>query len=72
MKACGNCGSTSGACPECGKVYPFNPRPQARCGEPECVSVNAPVDCKCGFVVSMRGNGTLDLDMNLIPWKETP
>lgn len=66
MKRCPKCGSSWGKCSECGKVYPHGTA--ARCTNTDCVKLNAPIDCQCGFVVSNDLKGVLDFDLNLLPW----
>lgn len=64
--ACPACGSTVGHCAECGKHFEHGTRSQ--CDAPDCIAVNAPIDCACGFVLSSELSGVLDFDMHLLPF----
>lgn len=68
MKTCGHCGSTRSRCVECGKEYPLGT--ESICIRDACYKMMAPVECDCGFVVSVHLDGVIDYDMDLIPWKE--
>lgn len=69
---CPRCRSTSGICPECGTEYHFRVGEQfSRCTKTACIEVNAPVDCRCGFVVSEDSLGILTLEMELRPFRHT-
>ena len=63
---CPFCHYTKGACPECGKQY-LNGR-SSHCRRPECKEVNAPLDCKCGRVLSADLDGVIDLDGTFHPF----
>lgn len=64
---CPKCGSSDGACPECGKKFEHGTADG--CDAPACLKMNAPVDCRCGLVVSANKDGVLSLEGDLIPWK---
>lgn len=64
---CPKCGSTHGHCPECGKE--FEQGTADHCDNPSCVEMNAPIDCKCGFVVAQGFSGVLNFDMRLLPFR---
>lgn len=66
-KTCPNCGSSHGNCAECGTQYAHGSA--TACTKAACKSMNAPIDCKCGFSVDHKGQGVLDHDMNLHPFK---
>jgi len=63
---CPKCFSKTGNCPECGKAFKHGTA--SNCDNPECIKVNAPIDCVCGYVVSSNADGILDLDMNFHSW----
>ena len=64
---CPVCNSNYTYCTECGKQ--FHHGKAHHCDEESCIAVNAPLDCKCGYVVSQDLNGVLDFEINLIPYK---
>ena len=66
-KTCGNCGSVTSFCVECGAQYPLGT--VSRCTKMACQHVNAPVSCSCGFDVCGDLSGVVDYDMKLIPFK---
>lgn len=66
-RKCGHCGADFGRCPECGTQYDHGD--ETRCTREKCIEVNAPIDCACGLVVSITGEGVLDLNGCLIPWR---
>jgi hypothetical protein len=65
---CPICKSEYVQCPECYKKFKHGTK--ANCDNPECMTINAPLDCRCGFIVSADLKGILDFDMNLMPYKE--
>lgn len=65
-KKCPHCGARTITCPECGRIYRHGQ--SSHCENPECRKVNAPLDCRCGYVVSANLNGVLDVDMKLLPY----
>ena len=67
IRNCPICGSGFIHCPECGKKYTHGNA--HHCQNPECQKINAPLDCKCGRVVSQSLDGVLDFDMMLIVYK---
>jgi hypothetical protein len=65
---CFVCNSEVGNCAECGKEYKHGTA--AKCSEVSCSTLNAPVDCKCGYAVSADLRGVLSLEQKLIPFKK--
>ncbi len=65
-KSCPKCSAEYLRCPECGKQYKHGTA--AHCIKASCKSVNAPLDCKCGFVASQELDGVLDFEMKLLPY----
>ena len=67
IRTCPKCYSQILHCPECGKHFYHGTA--SACDMPECVKMNAPLDCKCGRVASADLTGVLDFDMELIPYR---
>ena len=64
------CGSTRGACVECGEVYALGAF--MKCPRPYCQGSQCPVACaKCALDISENNDGVIDHKGNLIPWRST-
>lgn len=63
---CPKCKSDTGHCPECGKEFLHGTA--SNCDEEHCKCAHAPIDCKCGYVVSHDKKGIITLSGNFIPF----